>query len=119
MTVQEVARDVMKLTGTTQQEIAERNGLAGQSSVGTFLRSKSMRVDNLLMILNTCGYELIARSADGKHPDFVIGEKLSANVDEREESNDDKLAAMVKDAVEKAVADAISSQRYRTLGPDI
>ena len=115
MTVQEVAKSVMKITGTTQQEIAERNGLAGQSSVGTFLRSKSMRVDNLLMILNTCGYELVARSADGSHPDFVIGEKLSVDVSDQTNSDDARLNEMVK----KAVAEALAERERTTLGPDI
>ena len=111
MTVQEVARDVMKITGTTQQAIAEQNGLAGQSSIGTFLRSKSMRVDNLLMILNTCGYELVARSADGKHPEFVIGEKLS--VPER-----DPMEVKVEELVRKALAAEFRNGRDGTPGEE-
>lgn len=97
MTVQEVARGVLKAVGKTQTQIAEDLGLAGQSSIGTFFRSKSMRVDNLVKMLNACGYELVARSGDGKHPEFVIGEKLS--VPER-----DPMEVKVEELVRKVLA---------------
>lgn len=79
MTVQEVAKSVMKITNTSQREVAEKNHLSGQGAVAMFLRSKSMQVDNLLKILNTCGYELVARSVNGEYPEFVIGSELSGN----------------------------------------
>jgi hypothetical protein len=97
MTVQEVAKSVIKVTGKTQTQLAEECGFAGQSSIGTFFRSKSMRVDNLLKILNACGYELVARSGDGKHPEFVIGEKLS--IPERDPM-EVKIEEMVRKAIE-------------------
>lgn len=75
MTVHEVAKNVMKITGTTQQRIADMAGLAGQGTVGMYLQSKSMRVEALLTILNCCGYELVARDPNGKYPEFVIGEE--------------------------------------------
>lgn len=74
MTLHEVAKSVMKITGTTQQKIADKAGLAGQGTVGMYLQSKSMRVDALLTILNGCGYDLVARDPNGKYPEFVIGE---------------------------------------------
>lgn len=74
MTVQEVARLVMKASGVTQKDIADRAGLASQSTVAMFLQSKSMRVESLLLILNNCGYELVARRADGVGPEYVIGD---------------------------------------------
>lgn len=111
MTVQEVARGVLKAVGKTQTQIAEDLGLAGQSSIGTFFRSKSMRVDNLVKMLNACGYELVARSGDGKHPEFVIGEKLS--VPER-----DPMEVKVEELVRKALAAEFRKGRDGTPGEE-
>lgn len=101
MTVQEAARNVMKVTGTTQTMVAERAGLYAQSAVAMYLKSKSMRVDALLAILNACGYELVARSGDGKHPEFVIGENLS---EETRKSEMDRIAEMVRKTVMEEIA---------------
>ena len=103
MTVQEVARGVMKVTGTSQTEVANRAGLTGQSTVSMYLQSKSMRVENLLTILNACGYELVARSADGRLPEFVIGERLC-------------MQESVDDIVRKAVAEALANRSEGTPG---
>ena len=100
MTVQEVAKGVLKAAGKTQTQIADELGLAGQSSIGTFFRSKSMRVDNLLKILNKCGYELVARSADGKHPEFVIGDVLH----EDPPTEEDRIAELVRKTIAEELA---------------
>ena len=71
MNAHDVAKKIMKETKTTQEDVARAGGLAGQSSVGSFFRSNNMRVDNLLLILNTCGYELVARSGDSGRPEFI------------------------------------------------
>ena len=99
MTVQEVAKCVMRVTGMSQTEVAKKAGLTGQSTISMFLQSKHMRVDSLLSILNACGYELIARSVDGEHPEYVIGEDVV-----RESANQERINEMVK----KAVADAMA-----------
>lgn len=111
MTVQEVAKAVLKSVGKTQTQIAEDLGLAGQSSIGTFFRSKSMRVDNLVKMLNACGYELVARSGDGKHPEFVIGEKLS--IPER-----DPMEVKIEEMVRKAIETELG-KKGTTLPEDI
>lgn len=81
MTVQEVAKAVMRETNKTQTDVARIAGLTGQGSVGMYLKSKSMRVESLLQILNACGYELVARSGDGRHPEYVIGQSLQASAE--------------------------------------
>ena len=105
MKVQDVARTVMKITHTTQQEIADKAGLAGQGTVGMYLNSKSMRVDSLLTILNNCGYELIARSVDGSNPEFVIGEesehKSAAGMVE-----EDRLREMIQTMIAEEIGKA-------------
>jgi len=110
MTVQEVAKLVMRISGLTQSDIAKKAGLPGQSTVSMYLRGKSMRVDSLQMILNTCGYELVARSADGKRPEFVIGEELRAE-EQKEESKAEEtrmremVKAILEDEMKKAKED--------------
>ena len=96
MTVHEVAKNVMKITGTTQQRIADEAGLAGQGTVGMYLQSKSMRVEALLTILNGCGYELVARDPNGKYPEFVIGEEQKRAVANAGEKD---MEAMVRKIV--------------------
>ena len=110
MTVQEVAKGVLKEAGKTQTQIAEELGLAGQSSIGTFFRSKSMRVDNLLKILNCCGYDLVARSADGKHQDFVIGEELKQP---EKDPMEEKIEEMIRKALSSELEKREETQKLR------
>ena len=77
MDAKEVAKSVMKVTSTSQTDVAKKAGLTGQSNVSMYLQSKSMRVEALTTILNACGYELVARDPNGKLPDFVVGQELS------------------------------------------
>ena len=105
MKVQDVVKNIIKNAGMTQAMIAEKCGLAGASSVGTFFRSKSMRVDNLLMMLNTCGYELVARSADGNGQEYIIGEEMHKAGDRMAITKED-LAEMIQ----KAVADELDKR---------
>lgn len=107
MTAQEVAKHVMKNASLTQTDVAIACGLAGQSSIGTLLRSKSMRVDSLLLILNACGYELVVRSADGEKPEYVIGENLSEAYRKAHESSELELL------IKKAVAEALEAQNVK------
>lgn len=115
MTVQEVCKAVMKTTGNRLQDVAEKIGVSGAGTIGMYLKSKSMQVNSLLAILNACGYELIARSADGSHPEFVIGEHLSAKVKEAE---DERIAEMVRQAVADAMANIESKNSEKTKKED-
>lgn len=101
MTLHEVAKSVMKITGTTQQQIAEKAGLAGQGTVGMYLQSKSMRVDALLTILNGCGYDLVARDPNGKYPEFVIGESQRNEVNTK---NGNDIESIVRKIVDEEIA---------------
>lgn len=94
MTVQEVAKSVMKVSGRTQKDVSDKAGLSGQGAVSMMLRSKSMRVDSLLTILNACGYELVARSVDPGMPEFVIGDVLRS-----QETLGDAIKRIVDDRI--------------------
>ena len=113
MTVQEVARCVMKVTGMSQAEVAKKAGLTGQSTVSMFLQSKSMRVDNLVTILNACGYELVARSREEGYPEYIIGNETKAK--ERAVYDDKRIEEIVR----KAVAEALTERNGGTLPEDI
>lgn len=112
MNVQEVCKAVMKTTNMRQQDVAEKIGVSGAGTIGMYLKSKSMQVNSLLAILNACGYELIARSADGQHPEFRIGDAVA---NDQKKTDDERLAEMVK----KAVAEALAERERTTLGPDV
>lgn len=101
MTVQEVAKKVMKDAGMTQTDVANKCGV-GQSSIGMFLKSKSMRVDSLLMILNACGYELVVRKGNGKGSEYVIDGK------EGVQAENIKVDPAVSNAIRAIVAEELA-----------
>ena len=108
MRVQDVAKSIMKLSGVTQGDLAEKFGKAGQSTISMILNGRSMKVESLLQILDVCGYELIAKSKDGKRPEYLIGEASgeqirSANYDE------ERIRAIVEEVVARKM------KEYRAL----
>lgn len=111
MTAQEVAKSIMKITGTTQSKIAEMTGLAGQSSVATFFRSQNMRIDTFMMILNSCGYELVARSEDESMPEFVIGKELRRKAEHAGES--EPADNDMQDMIRRIVAEELRKAKGR------
>lgn len=74
MRAQDVAKIVMRSSGITQGQLAETLGKAGPSTVSMILSGRNMKVDDLLVILNECGYDLIVKSRDGVRPDYLIGD---------------------------------------------
>ena len=94
MRVQDVCKAVIKSSGQTQKEIAERHGKSGQSSISMMFQSRSMRVDSLLMILNECGYDLVARSRNASGPSYVIGDDLDEDYLKTELKFDDAMSSI-------------------------
>lgn len=80
MTEHEVAKKVMKDSGTTQVQIAEAVGMKSQGAVGNWLQGKSMRVDNLVRLLDVCGYDLIVRDRNGKLPTYRISNEEGLDI---------------------------------------
>lgn len=74
MRAQDVAKIVMRSSGMTQGQLAEALGKAGPSTVSMILSGRNMKVDDLLVILNECGYDLIVKSRDGVRSDYLIGD---------------------------------------------
>ena len=113
MTVKQVLKAVWKVTGVTQREVAEKAGLSGQGAISMFLRSKSMRVDSMLQLLDVCDYELVVRSRSGRYPEFVVddvevekGKERESGVypDERESKEEaDRIREIVQEELRKAM----------------
>ena len=95
MTVQEVAKQVMKDAGMTQADVAKKSGVAGQSTIAMFMKSKAMRVDSLLIILDACGYELVVRDKADHDREYLLDGKEGV----RGNQEDGKIERMVKELV--------------------
>ena len=59
MTEKDAVREAMKIRGYNQTMVAKLAGFPGQSTVAEYLRSKHMRVDNLLRMLNAMEFDLV------------------------------------------------------------
>jgi transcriptional regulator with XRE-family HTH domain len=105
MKVQEVCRAVIRTSGLTQKDIAERHGKSGQSTISMMFQSKSMRVEGLLMILNDCGYDLIARSRNKDLPNYVIGDETNEDY-LMNEARFDRLRDIVREVVQEELKKA-------------
>lgn len=70
MTGKEALRYALEEKHVTQQEVANRAGYARQTNVSEVLRSDNARVDNVVRILNACGYDLVM--IDREHPEKQV-----------------------------------------------
>ena len=106
MKVNEVAKTIMKISNVTQKDLADKYGKSGQSTISMILSAKNMRIDNLLMILNECGYQLVARSVDGDRPEYIIGDEHAVcNVG-------DNSRDAIKDVIRETVAEELDKRGY-------
>ena len=58
MTGKEAMRFAMSERGMSQQSVADAAGYKRQTNVSEVLRSDNARIDNLIRILNACGYDV-------------------------------------------------------------
>lgn len=74
MTERDVIRELMKLRGWSQQQLATESGFKRQSNISNLLnnRENGMRVDNLLKLINTMGCDLVIRDKMGSKKEWVI-----------------------------------------------
>lgn len=77
MDAKEAVREAMKVCGWSQAKLAEECGMKRQSNVtGVLNRGSSMRVDILLQMANSMGFELVMRDKRGKS-EFIIDSSKS------------------------------------------
>lgn len=74
MTAIEIIKSAMKVRGYNQTILAEKAGLKRQTNVSEMLRSKSMRVDNFLLLLNSMDYDVIVVSKNKSDPNKWVVE---------------------------------------------
>ena len=71
MTEKEILVEAMKVRGYTQKMLAEAAGLKRQTNVSEMLRSKSLRVDNFVKLLNAMGFEVIVKDKNSQNKENV------------------------------------------------
>jgi len=71
MTEKEIIRTAMNIRGFNQTMLAKSAGFKGQSNVSEMLRSKNLRVDNLVRLLDAMGFDLIVKDRNGSNRDNV------------------------------------------------
>ena len=77
MDAKEAVREAMKVCGWSQAKLADECGMKAQSNVtGVLNRGSSMRVEILLQMVNSMGFELVLRDKRGKN-EFVIDKSKS------------------------------------------
>lgn len=79
MDAKEAVRKAMRVCGWSQAKLAEECGMKAQTNVtGVLNRGGSMRVDILLRMVNSMGFELVLRDKRGK-TEMVIDQSRSKN----------------------------------------
>lgn len=73
MTAREIIKELIKTRNWSQSKLAEEAGLKSQSNVtGMLNRSSSLRVDNLVKLVEAMGYEVIIRDKMGSNKEWRI-----------------------------------------------
>ena len=72
MSTKQIISDVVSESGLSLATIADKAGYKRASNVSEFMRSENMRVDNMIRILNACGYHVIIKSERKDIPDREI-----------------------------------------------
>ena len=102
----EAVRYAMQETGMTAPKLAKATGYSSASGVTERLRGKQdMRVDTFTKFMNAMGYEVIARSADGKS-EYVIGDELIGVVVEERKMGNPALEDLIRKVVAEELAKA-------------
>lgn len=75
-----VIRDIMKKTGTSQEKLAEKSGMKGQTNItGILNRSVSLRVDTLDQLISAMGYKImiVPNSVKGREGWYDVGRSVA------------------------------------------
>lgn len=71
MKEKDIVREVMTHTGFTQVDLQKALGLKSQSSISTYLKGDSMKVDTFVKMLTVMGYKVVV--TNGKN-EYTVGE---------------------------------------------
>ena len=65
MTEKEIIRKAMSVRGFNQTILANKANLKRQSNVSEMLRSKNLRVDNLVRLLDAMEFDVVVKDRNG------------------------------------------------------
>ena len=71
MKEKEIVREVMTQSGFTQVELQKALGLKSQSSISTYLKGDSMKVDTFVKMLTAMGYNVVVTNGE---TEYTVGE---------------------------------------------
>lgn len=80
MNEKDAIRKAMAVRGINQTILADRANLKRQSNVSEMLRGRSLRVDNLVRLLNAMDFDVVIKDRNGANRDNVW--KLEPSQDE-------------------------------------
>lgn len=72
MTGKEALRFAMEEKKMTYQSVADSAGYGRPTNVSEILRSNNARIDNLLRVLNACGYDLVMVDRSDKRKKYSL-----------------------------------------------
>ena len=81
MNEKEIIRKAMEVRGINQTILADRAHLKRQSNVSEMLRSKNLRVDNLVLLLNAMDFDVIVKDRNGSNRENVWKIELEGGED--------------------------------------
>lgn len=70
MKEKDIVREVMTKSGFTQVDLQKALGLKSQSSISTYLKGDSMKVDTFVKMLTAMGYKVVV--TNGEH-EWTVG----------------------------------------------
>ena len=71
MKEKEIVREVMTKSGFTQVDLQKALGLKSQSSISTYLKGDSMKVDTFVKMLTAMGYKVVVTNGENE---WTVGE---------------------------------------------
>lgn len=71
MKEKDIVREVMTHTGFTQVDLQKALGLKSQSSISTYLKGDSMKVDTFVKMLTVMGYKVVVTNGENE---YTVGE---------------------------------------------
>lgn len=72
MKEKDIVREAMTLTGFTQVDLQKELGLKSQSSISTYLKGDSMKVDTFVKMLKVMGCKVVVIH-DGDDKEWEVG----------------------------------------------
>lgn len=107
MKVSEALKSMMKQKKMTQSEVAEQMG-KNQNSVAMYLKNAdSMRLDNLMRMVDVCGYDVVLVDRNGDGESYVLGEGSEINGTKLPEKVTEDMREVIRSIVRKELEKAM------------